>query len=244
MCTLSFYPNHDQNGVILTFSRDEMPERSTAEVVRDVDKGLLYPKDALHGGTWLAISEKTGRFTCLLNGAFELHKRQLPYRKSRGLILLESFETQDFIQFCTCYDLDKIEPFTMISLENEQLIEFRWDGSMRHIKFLDIKTPQIWSSCTLYDADMRKQRARWYADFLKYNKIVSEEKLLSFHQTPQYEAPENGILMRRNDGPETVSITQINYLFNPQLIDFQYNECRNNSVNQHQIAYGACLAFL
>ena len=77
MCTFTFYPKPNGKGFILTFNRDEMPARSTVEIIQDTERGLIYPKDVLHGGTWLALSPQTGRFTCLLNGAFERHERHL-----------------------------------------------------------------------------------------------------------------------------------------------------------------------
>jgi Transport and Golgi organisation 2 len=239
MCTFSFYPKPNQDGFILTFNRDEMPNRSTIEIVKDAKRGLIYPKDALHGGTWFAISETTGRFTCLLNGAFEIHKRQLPYRKSRGLVLLESFDYSDMETFWDSYDFNNIEPFTMISGENNRFLELRWDGLKRHTQKIDNQKPTIWSSCTLYNQNIRNARERWFLDFLKDKKETFDDaQLWQFHQTPNVEAPENGILMRRPSGPITVSITQLNYIFSSQTIDFQYYELGEPKDSHHHIAYG------
>ena len=239
MCTLSFYPKPANDGFILTFSRDEMPNRSTVEIVKDVKRGLIYPKDALHGGTWFAVSQISGRFTCLLNGAFELHKRQLPYRKSRGLVVLESFDYADIDDFCNSYDFTNIEPFTMISGENNQFWEFRWDGFARHLRALNNRKSEIWSSCTLYNQQVRSTREGWFSDFLKSKKAgLDAEHLWLFHQTPHAEAPENGILMRRPSGPETVSVTQLNYFFSSQNIDFQYHELGQHTIIHYPIPYG------
>jgi hypothetical protein len=239
MCTLSFYPKPANDGFILTFSRDEMPNRSTVEIVKDVERGLIYPKDALHGGTWLAVSQITGRFTCLLNGAFELHERCLPYRKSRGLVLLESFDYSDIEDFWDSYDFTNIEPFTMISGENNHFNEFRWDGVERHLRSINNRKWGIWSSCTLYNSKIRSTRAGWFSDFLKSKKGVLDTKhLWQFHQIPNAEAPETGILMRRPSGPETVSVTQLNYHFSSQKIDFQYHELGQHNIIHYNIPYG------
>ena len=242
MCTLSFYPKPKNEGFILTFSRDEMPNRSSVDIVHDAERGLIYPKDALHGGTWFAVSQLNGRFTCLLNGAFEIHKRQLPYRKSRGLVLLESFEALDIEDFWDNYDFSNIEPFTMISGENNHFLELRWDGNKRHLRQLDNRKPEIWSSCTLYNQKIRSARATWFSDFQKSkNGVLEAAHLWQFHQTPHKEEPENGILMRRPSGPLTVSVTQLNYYFSSQNIDFQYNELGDSNISHHQIPYGQTL---
>jgi Transport and Golgi organisation 2 len=242
MCTLSFYPKPDNDGFILTFSRDEMPNRSSVEIVKDEKRRLIYPKDVLHGGTWLAVSQTKGRFTCLLNGAFDIHKRHFPYRKSRGLVLLESFEYSEIEDFWQVYDFTNIEPFTMISGENNHFFEFRWDGSKRHVRQIDPQKSEIWSSCTLYNSEVRSKREAWFSAFLKNKKAnLDAAHLWLFHQTPHIEEPENGILMHRPLGPQTVSITQLNYLFSSQIIDFQYYELGEHNISHHQISYAQAL---
>lgn len=239
MCTISYYPKTDNTGFILTFSRDEMPARSSIDIVNDEKKGIIYPKDTLHGGTWLAMSKQNGRFTCLLNGAFEQHERRLPYRKSRGLVLLESFEYADIKDFWLNYDLTNIEPFTMITGQENRFLEFRWDGTIRHSRQIDVKKSKIWSSATLYNHAMRSQREKKFLQFLTLKKAKTKATdLWQFHQTPNVEKPENGILMRRPLGqPSTVSISQITYSFSSQLIDFQYYELGEHNISKHQFSY-------
>lgn len=167
MCTLTFYPKPDLSGAILTFNRDETPNRSSVEIVEDDARGLVYPKDRLRGGTWLAMSRETGRVTCLLNGAFELHKRVLPYRKSRGWVVLESFDYPDIQDFFNDYDLQNIEPFTLISGENAVFFEFRWDGTRRFYKKIDPMQPHIWSSATFTPPSVQTRRNAWFDTFLR-----------------------------------------------------------------------------
>ena len=240
MCTLSFYPKPtERGGFVLTFSRDEAPSRSSVEVIKDPKRGLIFPKDALHGGSWLALSAHTGRVTCLLNGAFALHKRQLPYRKSRGLVLLESFDYAHPIDFCELYDFDTIEPFTMLLLENKAFIEFRWDGTQRHIKQLSLSIPQMWSSATLYDPSVQSRRKGWYYDFLQDNNgFVHQTDLWQFHKTERLDEPENALLMHRPSGVQTVSLTQIIISNQLQTIKFQYNELGNQNNVRHEFTFG------
>ena len=231
MCTLTRYPKPHNEGFILTFSRDETPNRSSIVIKQDAEKGLIYPQDALHGGTWLAFQPQQQRFACLLNGAFEIHKRQLPYRKSRGLVVLESFDFDKIAIFCIKYDFEGIEPFTMILGEHDLLMELRWDGIERHINILDETTPHIWSSCTLYNKEVRQMREQWFYDFLNTPKY---EDLWSFHLTPNDIMPENAILMQRPSGVQTVSISQLNYDFLTQKVDFTYHELGKDATSQYE----------
>ena len=65
---------------------------------------ILFPKDPAGGGSWIAVNE-TRMHGVLLNGAIRAHQPEAPYRKSRGLILLDliaesspadAFEATDF----------------------------------------------------------------------------------------------------------------------------------------------------
>jgi hypothetical protein len=244
MCTLTFYPKPtEKSSFILTFNRDETPKRSSVDIVTDEKRGLIYPKDVLHGGTWLAMSTRTGRLTCLLNGAFELHKRHLPYRKSRGLVVLESFDYAHPIDFCENYDFDNIEPFTMILLEKHVFIEFRWDGNKRHIRPLSLSTPQMWSSATLYPPSVSRRRMGWFYEFLrKKMPPITASDIWGFHRTRSTDEPENGIIMQRASGVETVSMTQLTISNTLQTIKFQYHELGNRDIYQQEINYGNTVA--
>lgn len=159
MCTVTFVPT--QNGYILTSSRDEQKARPTIfpKKYSIGDKMLIFPKDELAGGTWIATDEKH-RTACLLNGAFENHIKKERYRKSRGLILLESFAFSSINDFSNQVDLENIEPFTLLLIDsspNLEFVEMRWDGTKKYIKNIDINLPQIWSSATLYPAEVRKK---------------------------------------------------------------------------------------
>lgn len=237
MCTLSIYPKPKNEGFIITFNRDETPSRSSINIKQEGESGLIYPQDALHGGTWFAFSPQKNRFTCLLNGAFELHKRTLPYRKSRGLVVLESFDFDSIHLFCTHFDFEGIEPCTMLLMDKNTWIELRWDGEQRHIKILEGTTPHIWSSCTLYNAEVRQLREHWFADFFKKmnGETPTPQHLWQFHKTPNDVMPENGILMQRASGPCTVSISQLNFDFFTQIINFNYHELE--SERKHEYTY-------
>ncbi|MBL7814776.1 MAG: NRDE family protein [Saprospiraceae bacterium] len=236
MCTLTIYPKPKKQGFVITFNRDETLQRSSISIQKNEEKGLVYPTDALHGGTWLAFCPQKQRFACLLNGAFEIHKRQLPYRKSRGLVVLESFDFQKALLFCTKYDFEGIEPFTMILGEKTTLIELRWDGVNRYIKILDDTKPHIWSSCTLYNRDIRQVRETWFSDFLKTysGSNIQAQNLWQLHNTRNSAMPDNAFVMRRPSGVQTVSISQLNYDFFEQSVKFTYHELEQRRTDKYQ----------
>ncbi len=116
MCTVTYVPI--QNGFLLTSSRDEKVYRATLlpKEYSLADQKLIYPKDEVADGTWISHSSNK-RIACLLNGGFENHIKQKKYRKSRGLILLESFDYITIDSFITSINLEQIEPFTMLLID-------------------------------------------------------------------------------------------------------------------------------
>ena len=166
MCTVTFLPT--PSGFILTHNRDEAPSRSP-EVISRVQEGgdtLLFPRDTKAGGAWVAAS-KSGRTACLLNGAFVKHHHNPPYRRSRGLVLLDFFHWPQPDLFFGQYDLDGIEPFTFLYFNTDRVVELRWDGTQRYVKELAPDEPHFWCSATLYPPDMQQKRKQVFLDWLQ-----------------------------------------------------------------------------
>jgi len=212
MCTVSLIRKSD-NTLVLTSNRDEHVLRETLPLAMETigRERAFYPKDRNAGGTWISATE-SGRFCCLLNGAFTKHDRKESYRKSRGLILLEAFTYTDFKAFTEEIDLDEIEPFTLLSIEVKDAVvvsELRWDGHKKHFKRRDENEPHIWASATLYPKNIREEREKWFEDFLNNDPSPSEKNILQFHATTHGNKLENDIVMRRGNGLQTVSITQL-----------------------------------
>lgn len=201
MCTVTYIPL--KNKIILTSNRDEKPNRSAQEI--HAEKGILYPKDAAKNGTWFAVSE-CGNAIVLLNGAFENHQKKSEYLKSRGLIVLDLITQENIFDKIQCIDLQNIEPFTLIIFEQNELAEFRWNGSEKFFKILDVHLPYIWSSATLYDATAREKRAQFFQEFLQ-NDTISESQIWDFHHQKTDDL-ENGITIKRQNTIQTISTTQ------------------------------------
>ena len=160
MCTVSFIPVGDK--FYITSNRDEKLSRKRAlpPAIHEHDgTKILFPKDADAGGTWIAAKEN-GDVAVILNGAFINHISTPPYRKSRGLILLDILAREKPSAAFSKIDPDEIEPFTIVLLENKSLFEFRWDGNEKYGKKLAKQQSHIWSSATLYDGLTVKKREK------------------------------------------------------------------------------------
>jgi uncharacterized protein with NRDE domain len=210
MCTVSYLPT--KNGFVLTSSRDEAVARPTLPPAEYTYKNqkLVFPKDEIAGGTWIAASHQK-RIACLLNGAFEKHKRSLPYSRSRGQVLLESFDYQRITSFCESTNLENVEPFTLVLIDYNtdfELVEFRWDGTQKHQKAIPFAQSMIWSSATLYDASAREMRSMWFQNWLQKQTENTPAHILNFHTSKHGSDEKMDVLMQREGGLQTLSVSQ------------------------------------
>lgn len=196
--------------VIITSNRDEKTIRTQAIPPKSytIDgKDLFFPKDPQAGGTWF-VANTHGTILVLLNGADEKHEPQPPYKKSRGLMVLELISSDSPKDFWKEIELQNIEPFTLVLFQNQELFQLRWNGSKKAAVVLDVSKNHIWSSATLYPSDVRIQRARWFHTFMNSCFAISEKKMHDFHRYTEQENDENGLVINRNDVVKTLSITQ------------------------------------
>jgi hypothetical protein len=224
MCTLSFIPTN--NGYIFTHNRDEhfLRESALAPAIYNTESGeLIYPKDGRAGGTWIASDGITT--ICLLNGAFEKHKHQPPYQKSRGLVLLESF-IYNSSAFGSTYDFTGIEPFTILRVKSlEAPLELRWDGKNVHETIRERK-PMILSSATLYDEESRNKRNALFNEFLSRNPSPTPASVFIFHGLKHIGKQDHDFIMERESGVKTLSVSQV--IVDLQRMQFAYADKLNH----------------
>ncbi|MHC0443392.1 NRDE family protein [Flavobacterium sp. 3-210] len=209
MCTVSFVNNNGT--VIITSNRDEKVIRPGAEAPRNFfhkGKNIMYPKDSKAGGTWFAIDEN-GIVLVLLNGGIIKHTPVLPYRKSRGLILLDIISDASPKDFWKQINLENIEPFTLVLYQKEELYELIWDGSGKRTTKLNQFERHIWSSVTLYSEEIRKKRSSWFFDFVKDKNEISALDMLDFHKNTHNGDTQNGLIINRENKMKTLSVTQV-----------------------------------
>ncbi len=221
MCTVSFI---SVNGTaIITSNRDENVQRKTAyapavELLNN--KKIIFPKDSKAGGTWFAASD-TGVITVLLNGAFVKHMVKPPYRKSRGLVLLDIIGSGNPLSFFQEMSLQDIEPFTLILCQQGTLHDLRWDGVVKHELLLRYTGNYIWSSATLYNAEVIKHRKNLFERFIESTTTPTVDLIHAFHSN-NHRDEENGFIINRETGMKTFSITQA--VLQPGEINFLHTD--------------------
>ncbi len=210
MCTVTFIPTTD--GVYLTSNRDEGHMRKTAihPQTYQLPGGmtLLCPLDADRGGTWIA-ARQNGDAVVLLNGADSAHLRRPPYRESRGIILLQLLEQNDPAASFDQMELQDIEPFTLVLYCDHRLFECQWDGRIKTRQMLDPRQPQIWSSSTLYDEEVKSRRREWFQQWRNRTPELTSPAILDFHHHAGNTDTRNALVMKRGEQMSTVSISQI-----------------------------------
>jgi uncharacterized protein with NRDE domain len=207
MCTVSYIVQGRDK--YFTSNRDENKLRPAAAMPQTItrkEENITFPRDPHAGGTWFAVTQ-TGTIGILLNGAFEKHIPVYPYRKSRGLLLLEMVAEESAREFFEQYDLTGIEPFTIILFSNDQLFEFRWDSNRKFSKQLPLDKNYIWSSATLYDAAAMNKREELFRNFTATHSLPDAALIRHFHSDNQGD-DQNGFIINRSNGIETQSITQ------------------------------------
>lgn len=221
MCTVTYIPL--ATGFILTSSKDEKVYRPTLSpaVYEHYGQKVTYPKDKEAGGSWIAVNERN-HIACLLNGAFDNHEKQANYRKSRGELLINSFEYENVLDFKNHVDFTGIEPFTLLMLREYNFCELRWNGSRLYVKEVNMTKPAIWSSATLYDQDAREKRERWFYNWLREHKQAADFNIDQFHTSRHAYDPESDILMKRSSGLQTLSISRIRFEENKNT--FKYTD--------------------
>ena len=225
MCTVTFIPNG--NCFHFTSSRDEQAGRPIALFPAfDMINGIrmLYPKDPLGGGSWIAVNEN-GHLAVLLNGAIKAHQTEPPYLKSRGLVLLDLISKVSPADSFEEIDLKGIEPFTVILFENKNLYSCKWDGRMKWVESLSYQKPHIWSSVTLYNPAAIRKRESWFHAWLTEHLYPGTLDIIHFHQKGGDGDPFNDILMNRDHQLFTNSISSVR--LSPDAASFRYLDLRS-----------------
>lgn len=210
MCTVTYLPKSNQH-FILTHNRDEHHTRGLAffpkkEIIHKSE--VLIPTDVNAGGTWIATSKE---YTlCLLNGGATKHISTPPYRHSRGFIILDFFKYNNTNHFFDQYNINQIEPFTLIIVAHEPraLYQIVSDGTTWQMSTLDDHENHIWSSTTLYSDEERQIRNEYFKSFIEKNEW-SKKAIIAFHTNKYKSEAETLIQINKQNILKTVSLTSI-----------------------------------
>ncbi len=230
MCTVTLIPTQE-NSFVLTSNRDEAVLRETQiPAFYDIDNTkMLFPKDAVAGGTWIGVSEACNMI-CLLNGGYKKHERKDSYRQSRGVVVKELLASNDLEKAIYEYNCEDIEPFTIVAVcwkKELTFYELVWDGEKKHIQLLDKNKKHIWSSSTLYTDEMKATRREWLASFALENDLT-KENLIKFHKYAGV-GDKNIDLQIDRGALKTVSVTQVSK--EHDNIAMRYENLQENKVD-------------
>src|SRR5699024_7438032 len=104
-----------------------------------------------------------------------------PFKKSRGIVVLDSLKYPDLEKFYDEYPLNGVNSFTLISVGNDQMTTFSRDGQKRHKREVSSEMPHIWASPRLYTDHWQKRRKFWLRNFLSSHPGPTPEEVLQFH---------------------------------------------------------------
>lgn len=235
MCTVTITPVREK--FFITSNRDEKNLRKTAvpPAVYEFESGkIIFPKDGNAGGSWIAMHEN-GNAAVLMNGAFEKHISQPPYRLSRGKIFLHVIASENPVRRFDRLNLERIEPFTLVIIEKGDLYECRWDGTKKYCRQLRNYRSYIWSSATLYDEETVRKREQWFGAFLNKNPVPTQEDILHFHQFSGDGDKNNDLQMERTGLYSTVSITSI--LLTADRGSMKYLDLKDGKLYERKIEF-------
>ncbi len=215
MCIASYVKT--STGFIYTFTRDEDPNRAFSNPTW-LETNVFAPKDELAGGTWIGYNRH--HIYSLQNGGSVKHVRQLPYDKSRGLLLLSILQTDSLNTLKFAIE-EHIEPFTINSIDtmNGQLTSIIYDGNNQlDVKSID-KVSFIKLSTTLYS----KEHSEMIADRFYQSNLNTEDDIFSFHYDHRVGNYLNPIVK-----PASSSITQ--FVAKNGQISFKFQHLLNGEI--------------
>lgn len=231
MCSLSYIPQ--QGGFSLSHNRDELPfRRSSSSLVREAgQQGKYYfPQDLKAGGTWMAARED-GLVACLLNGGSKDYIRQLPYRMSRGKVILSLMEASSIQSFRKSFSATDIEPFTLIVRGSHELWQWVHDPKADDWQELDPASPHFWSSTKLYASKIREARLHRFSKWINAQSEPKAKDIQDFHLSEQINETEGGLVLPKQFPLRTVSFCQFNQ--ERSQSQFLYKYLHNQSEDLH-----------
>jgi hypothetical protein len=212
LCILSIF-SQENGDFILTQNRDESHLRPTSDEIltREIEhKPFTGPIDLVSKGTWIYYSDEY--VVCILNGEYEKHSHLPPYRKSRGLIVLEFLKFNSVEEFAKEIDLKGIEPFTMVMVhrKNSERKILVWNGKEKFLEDHSGEELIVRSSSTLYNSEEKEFH---HHEFEQIREITSPEIMkmhdkLKMHPNTQFPTV------------QTTSITQIRQVGNQIELQF------------------------
>lgn len=205
MCTLSIFS--DEYKLIVTMNRDEQRSREEEGKLFFSDD-TCFPLDKLSQGTWIGMNNN-GLVFALLNRYQEPHYKN--NMRSRGEIipaLLHSFTTQEAVQKLKEFTFEKFNPFDLVIISIEKLLQVTWNGQHLKIEDKDFQKPFFITSSSEKIEEVLEYRQDIFAEFTKNYSNNAEFILQKLHLQCAKDYENLSICMSR-EKTHTKSATQI-----------------------------------
>jgi hypothetical protein len=208
MCTLTWLTKPD--GYQIFFNRDELITRQQAQspLIHTYNGvKVICPIDPDHGGTWITVNQYALSLA-LLNKYEDEKSVQPDLWKSRGILVseLSSLPNQvAVVEALNAADLFAIKAFDLIIFEPRKLpVQMTWNGT-ELIRTVGPKMPLTSSS---FDTlNVISSRKKYFEESMSAGDI-SEQLLISFHNSHSPKRGPYSVCMHRDDG-YTVSFSRI-----------------------------------
>ncbi len=230
MCTFSFVPG--KYGYYAAMNRDERFTRASAlppQLFRAGDVLAAYPHEP-EGGTWIASNER-GVTLALLNWNLPGTQGVTEKQFSRGSVIPQLIAHSDLADVAwelNALSLRGILPFRLAGVfwPQEQVCEFRWDGSaLQRVSFP--WQPHHWFSSGLSDETAQHERSEACELAWREPDAGTIPWLRALHASHRSTQGAFAICVHRPDAA-TVSYSEVE--FRPSALTFRYvngSPCRN-----------------
>ena len=209
MCTVTWL--REAGGYQLFCNRDELRSRGIATppaLTWAGDVRYLAPRDADHGGTWVAVNQ-FGLTVCLLNATKRGESGSAS--RSRGLLLPDLMPCRSTLEVAAALQPIRLEayaPFTLVTLDpTGACLAGAWDGATVSVSPSSTSVGLL-SSSSLDAEGAREVRASLLARLSGEAGVVSGATLQAFHESHGECASAHTPCMHRADAV-TVSFTRI-----------------------------------
>lgn len=237
MCTLTVIPT-DKSGFILTFNRDENPDREMLPLQEKILNGYItyMPIDVKSGGSCIAVSEH-GFIVCLHNGGLKNHERKLSYRSSRGNLIKRLAAQVDPVNFLqekiTMSDYEDCTIFIISYKKELRINRFVWDSRSLINKTLS-NDSFIHSSATLYTLAQRKKRDIFFQEYIKGG--ITPDNMATFHRIKGVGGIED-IFIKRNKPKKVETVSTVQVIRSGNTVSMVYHDHVSNKVSRENLIY-------
>jgi Transport and Golgi organisation 2 len=235
MCTVIYIPT--ATGFLVSSNRDEAFARKTAippDTFTLATKEVVMPVDREAGGSWVAATSNR-EVLVLFNGGFIAHPKNSSYRLSRGVIFKQLVGAVDSMALWNVIELQNIEPFSLIMINQSVCNRLVWDGLNKHTIHFDPQKAHIWSSATLYTTTAIKMREALFNNWVSENNTISPALLSSFLKKAMPDDSYDGYVMNRNNSTGTVSISIVDW--SQEKATFYYDDLRHSPAEPREIFF-------